>query len=77
MRTSLRRSAYLLGLICVISATVGCSDEQSSAGQTEVPSSAPGAPAAKSSVESPPPQSLADAGEEPKTRVPDPRRGRV
>ena len=64
MRSSLWRSASLLGFICVISATVSCSETPP---QADVPRSVSGAP----SVDSPSP-SLADAGPERKTRMPDP-----
>ena len=67
MRPSLRRSASLLGFICVISVTISCSEGQSLTGQTDVPSSVSGGP----SVDSPS-QSLANAGIARKTRLPDP-----
>lgn len=72
MRTSIRRSAYLLGIMCLISATVSCSVRHPFAAQTDVPNSVTGAPAAESSVDPPPQQSLGEAGVVRKTRSPDP-----
>lgn len=72
MRTCIRRSAYLLGIMCLISATVSCSVRHPFAAQTDVQNSVTGAPAAESSVDPPPQQSLAEAGVVRKTRLPDP-----
>lgn len=72
MRTCLRRSAYLLGIMCLVSATVGCSVSHPFAAQTDVPNSVTDAPTAESSQAPPPQQSPADAGVVRKTRVPDP-----
>src|SRR5690348_2612449 len=72
MKTNLRVAAYLLGLLCVVSATNGCSGERPFSGHAGAPTSVTSSASPQPSGNLAPQQPLSEAGIVRKTRKPDP-----